>query len=306
MKTKKIIFKSLIIAFVFAFIFTLNKTEAASFSCQAEVDTRADTANIFLGVVDGNLIDYVIGILQVGDDDPRNATKNPATHISGDKLVGMYHLSLLDRGTNYRVLIFGKVAGKYIIELPGCQFITPASNDGACGSAKGGSFTSEPTAGLCSSGVATNVSEVGNQWSWRCNGQNGSTINASCSASIGSVSSGASTSSNVGNSGLVPKCNTGELIDGEYANPCDFNYLMRLINNVIDFLLFTIATPLAALVFAYAGFLLITAGGDPAKSTKAKTMMKNLLIGYLIALAAWLIINTILMGLGFDGSFLVR
>ena len=103
--------------------------------------------------------------------------------------------------------------------------------------------------------------------------------------------------------GIVAKC--GQVVNGAMV-VCDFNYLMQLVNNVIDFLLFTVATPLAALVFAYTGFLLITSGGDSGKRTKAKTIMKNLLLGYLIALAAWLIINTILMSLGFDGTFLTR
>ncbi len=92
--------------------------------------------------------------------------------------------------------------------------------------------------------------------------------------------------------GLVPDC----------PNGCNFNDLMIMINRVIKFLLFTIATPLAAIIFAYAGFLLITSGGDPGKKTQAKKIIGNLLIGYIIALAAWLIVNTIVTGLGFTGD----
>ncbi len=97
---------------------------------------------------------------------------------------------------------------------------------------------------------------------------------------------------------LVPACPS--------SGNCGFEQLMVLINNVINFLLFDLAMPLAALIFAYAGFLLITAGGDPAKSTQVKAIIKNLLIGFIIALAAWLIINTILKTLGFQGSFLTK
>ena len=97
---------------------------------------------------------------------------------------------------------------------------------------------------------------------------------------------------------LVPDCP----IDG-----CGFNEVMILINSVINFLLFTIATPLAALIFVYAGFKLITSSGDPGKLTDVKNILKNAIFGYLIALAAWLIINTILTMLGFEGSwFLTR
>lgn len=98
--------------------------------------------------------------------------------------------------------------------------------------------------------------------------------------------------------GLVPECPAGG---------CGFEELMQMINKVINFLLFTIATPLAALIFAYAGFLLITASGDPGKLSTAKSILKNVIFGYLFALAAWLIINTILTSLGFDGPwFLTR
>ncbi len=97
--------------------------------------------------------------------------------------------------------------------------------------------------------------------------------------------------------GLIPKCP---------ASGCGFEEFIVLINKVIKFLLFSIATPLAALAFTYAGFLLISAGGDPGKLTQAKSIIKNVLIGFVIALAAWLIVNTILSSLGFTGTFLTK
>lgn len=84
------------------------------------------------------------------------------------------------------------------------------------------------------------------------------------------------------------------------AEPCNFNYLMKLINNVIDFLLFTIAAPLVALILCYVGFIMLTSGGSSEKVTKAKHIMKNVVFGYIIALAAWLIIKTILSAVGFN------
>lgn len=120
---------------------------------------------------------------------------------------------------------------------------------------------------------------------------------------------------------IVPKCNTGPIIlkvdskglplrDGSnkltnekgYANPCDFTYVIKLINNVITFLLFYFATPLAAIAFCYAGFLLITGGNNEHKRGQAKTIIKNVIIGYIIALAAWLIVKTIFSTLGFKGE----
>jgi hypothetical protein len=120
---------------------------------------------------------------------------------------------------------------------------------------------------------------------------------------------------------LVPACNTGDVktipaVTGkdtsgktiiivpekyEYANPCDFNTLMTLINNVINFLLITLATPLFALILIYVGWLYLSSGGSSENVTKAKKILKNAFIGYVIALAAWLIVKTILTTLGFTG-----
>lgn len=83
---------------------------------------------------------------------------------------------------------------------------------------------------------------------------------------------------------------TNEKIIGE---PCDFGDAMQLIRNIINFLLFTIATPIAGLVICYAGFILLTSGGSSEKKTKAKHVLMNVIIGYCLALGAWIIVNTI-------------
>ena len=93
--------------------------------------------------------------------------------------------------------------------------------------------------------------------------------------------------------GLVPACpSTG----------CGFDQLMTLINNVITFLLFTVATPLAAIIIAYAGWLYLSSGGNSSDVTRAKKILMNVVIGYVIGLAAWLIVKTIITSLGVDPS----
>jgi hypothetical protein len=63
--------------------------------------------------------------------------------------------------------------------------------------------------------------------------------------------------------------------------------------------------PIAAIMFAYAGFLMVTAGGEAAHArTKAKSIFTNAVIGLIIAVACWLIIKTILSILGFNGSWI--
>lgn len=128
--------------------------------------------------------------------------------------------------------------------------------------------------------------------------------------------------------GLVPDCNKGELKEFEVKDAngevirdangvaitewrlgetkCGFNELIMnsnsLANNAIDFLLFYIATPIAALIFCYAGFKLLTSGGSEEAKTGVKKMLLTMVKGYIIALIAWLVIHTLVTSLGFVGD----
>ena len=90
--------------------------------------------------------------------------------------------------------------------------------------------------------------------------------------------------------------------------PCEgkegWNNLMKLVNNVVNFVLFKLALPIGAIMFVYAGFELLTSGGNTEKMKKAKKIFINVVIGLALAAAAWLIINTILTILGYDGSWI--
>jgi hypothetical protein len=68
--------------------------------------------------------------------------------------------------------------------------------DGVCGSADGQTFTSAPTANLCSAGTASNVTGSG-PWNWTCIGLNGGGA-ASCSASITSFAISTSVTNGTG------------------------------------------------------------------------------------------------------------
>lgn len=102
--------------------------------------------------------------------------------------------------------------------------------------------------------------------------------------------------------GIVPKCNTGEIdkVTGQYKIPCDFTFFMKLINNTIKFLLFVIATPLIALILMYTGYLYLTAGGKSGQVEKVRHILWNAVVGYVIALAAWLIVSTIVSNIKLD------
>ena len=84
---------------------------------------------------------------------------------------------------------------------------------------------------------------------------------------------------------------------------CKLTDFFTLIKNIINFLLTKVAVPLAAIGFAWAGWLYMTSGGDSGKTKEAKEIMLGIVIGLLIALAAWLIVSAILKGLGTKGAF---
>lgn len=85
---------------------------------------------------------------------------------------------------------------------------------------------------------------------------------------------------------------------------CGFKELLNMVNTVINFILVFMAVPIAAIMFAYAGFLLVFSGGEPAKRTKAKDVFVNVAIGLVIIAACWIIVHTILSIVGFDGSWI--
>ncbi|HWA32057.1 MAG TPA: hypothetical protein VG694_01225 [Candidatus Paceibacterota bacterium] len=96
--------------------------------------------------------------------------------------------------------------------------------------------------------------------------------------------------------GLVP-CD-------ESSTPCDFGKFLDLVNNVLHFIIFDLSLPICAIMFAYAGFMLVTAGGSTEKMSKAKRMFWNVALGFAIAVAAWLIVELILSLLGYNGSWI--
>ena len=56
-------------------------------------------------------------------------------------------------------------------------------------------------------------------------------------------------------------------------------------------------------MFAYAGILFLTSGGSSSAKEKATSIFKKVLFGLIIALAAWLIVTTILGAFGLKDGF---
>jgi hypothetical protein len=99
-------------------------------------------------------------------------------------------------------------------------------------------------------------------------------------------------------SGLIPCGNTSSG-SGTTSDMCTYSDIIILANAVIKFLIFDLAAPIGAIMFAYAGFTYVTNGGNESKIKQAHDIFLSVFWGLVVALSAWLLINFIL-------SFLVK
>lgn len=96
--------------------------------------------------------------------------------------------------------------------------------------------------------------------------------------------------------GFVP---CGDKLDGQgrVINPCQPCHIFALVQNIVTFIWWS-AAAIAALMFAYGGFLMIVPGIGGEKSApvfiKGKKVVTNTLIGIAIVFFAWLAIDTII------------
>lgn len=93
--------------------------------------------------------------------------------------------------------------------------------------------------------------------------------------------------------GLV-KCGlvyVGAASEQKLCTMCD---IFKLVQVVTNFLIVYMAAPVAALVFAYGGFLLLTPGGSADKAKRGKTAITNAVVGLVIIYVSWLAVDAIM------------
>ncbi|MSU55250.1 MAG: hypothetical protein EXS46_01770 [Candidatus Taylorbacteria bacterium] len=79
---------------------------------------------------------------------------------------------------------------------------------------------------------------------------------------------------------------------GDVSNPCGWNDFIVGITNVTNYFII-MGTAVSALAFGYAGYLMMTAGGEMSKIQEARSIFGKVLVGFLIMLSAWLIVHAI-------------
>lgn len=101
------------------------------------------------------------------DENPMGGVPNPGPVVPAE-------MNFYEAGGNTLTFTLGPLYGSH-----------QGGNPGICGSANNVPSEQVPSVGLCSSGKQSTVTGGGSSpWSWTCNGTNGSTVNASCSAPV--------------------------------------------------------------------------------------------------------------------------
>lgn len=97
--------------------------------------------------------------------------------------------------------------------------------------------------------------------------------------------------------GLNPPPQGEERLAAEYYEKCSRCDLFRLFKNIIDFVLVGLMPPVAAILFVWGGFLILSSAGNPGMISKGKTIFWNAVMGVAILSSSWLITNTIMKSL---------
>jgi hypothetical protein len=95
----------------------------------------------------------------------------------------------------------------------------------------------------------------------------------------------------------------GPIIPSGNLQQCAIGWqgMVIVINNLIAFGITMVILVVAPLMLAYAGFLLVVNPFNAGAKEQAKSMLMNVVVGLVIALVAWLLVNAILTALTSKG-----
>ncbi|PIP25000.1 MAG: hypothetical protein COX34_01060 [Candidatus Nealsonbacteria bacterium CG23_combo_of_CG06-09_8_20_14_all_36_12] len=85
---------------------------------------------------------------------------------------------------------------------------------------------------------------------------------------------------------------------GKDQEPCQLCDFFVLFQNIVNFVLFKIVPPLAALFLVIGGVMFFFAGASPSTLQTAKKLMTSVMFGLLIIYGAWVFVNTFFMLIG--------
>lgn len=92
------------------------------------------------------------------------------------------------------------------------------------------------------------------------------------------------------------------LVDCRSVDECDWQNFLETLDKVKDYAL-ELVVLLSVIFIVYAGGVYLTAAGNSGKIQQAHSIISNVVIGFFLASAGWLIVNTILKTLGVKEGF---
>ena len=93
---------------------------------------------------------------------------------------------------------------------------------------------------------------------------------------------------------IVP-CGWGDKPD------CNLCHLWHMGSNIINFITFNLAIPVASLLFIAAGVIFLISGGSEEKVALARSIFTNTVIGIVIIFCSWMLIDTLIKTIGGSG-----
>jgi hypothetical protein len=110
---------------------------------------------------------------------------------------------------------------------------------------------------------------------------------------------------------IIPDCNqvietSGDnkgqfIIENGVSTACNFGHFLELLSNLIRFIALNLTAPAIAVAIAYAGFLIMTSGGDTGKRKEAKEIFVKVGLGLMFIIGAWVLVHALYSGLGYGG-----
>jgi type IV secretory pathway VirB2 component (pilin) len=88
------------------------------------------------------------------------------------------------------------------------------------------------------------------------------------------------------------------------ADPCTFDDLFTMVNDVISFIMVDIVPPIAVVTIVIAAINLMTSSGDPGKMEQAKKTLIWIVAGLVVIYGAWAIVKGFITALGGGGETL--
>ena len=99
---------------------------------------------------------------------------------------------------------------------------------------------------------------------------------------------------------VIPVLVNAQQIIPQCSPNCGYYDLLKLVNNIINWIIL-VSMPVAAGVFAWAGFKYMTTGISDQKA-EAKKMLLKVFFGFVFILSAWIIVGTLTNALLKDPS----